>query len=199
MELLKHGADDCVLKDKLARLSFAVQRALDEAARRQELTEAEAALRESRERERFALEGTNDGLWDVRMDTGAVYISPRGREILGYVPDGQASMSATWQEMVCPDDLAATQAALDAYLEGRAPIFDVEQRLRTVSGEWIWVPRARRRRRSRRERRAHAHGRDAHGHQRREGGPGGAALQRGAAAAHGRRRGGGHGGHDRRA
>ncbi len=65
--------------------------------------------RESRERERFALQGTNDGLWDVRMDTGAVYLSPRGREILGYPArrDGHGRRDA-WDQMVCPDDLPAT-------------------------------------------------------------------------------------------
>ena len=139
VELLKQGADDCVLKDRLGRLPFAVQRALDEASRRRELAGVAAALRESRERERFALQGTNDGLWDVRMDTGVVYLSPRGREILGYRPDEMSRIAATWDQMVCPDDLPATQAALDSYLRGEAPIFDVEQRLRTAGGGWKWI------------------------------------------------------------
>jgi putative nucleotidyltransferase with HDIG domain/PAS domain S-box-containing protein len=139
VELLKQGADDCVLKDRLSRLPFAVQRALDEATRRRELAKAEAALRESRERERFALQGTNDGLWDVRMDSGAVYLSPRGREILGFRSDEMHRIAESWDQMVCPDDMPATQAALDAYIDGRAPVFDVEQRLRTGSGEWKWI------------------------------------------------------------
>jgi PAS domain S-box-containing protein/putative nucleotidyltransferase with HDIG domain len=139
VELLKGGADDIVLKDRMARLPFAVQRAVNEATNRREFDEAASALRESRERERFALRGTNDGLWDVRMDSGAVYVSPRGREILGYRPDEMAALAATWDQLVCPEDLPATQAALDAYLEGRVPIFDVEQRLRTASGEWKWI------------------------------------------------------------
>ena len=139
VELLKQGADDCVLKDRMARLPFAVQRAIGETARRRELGEAEAALRESQERERFALQGTNDGLWDVRMDSGAVYLSPRGCEILGYGPEEMATVAETWGQLVHPDDLPATNAALGAYLEGRAPIFDVEQRLRTASGEWKWI------------------------------------------------------------
>jgi PAS domain S-box-containing protein/putative nucleotidyltransferase with HDIG domain len=45
VELLKHGADDCVLKDRLARLPFAVQRALDNRAHRHTLAESEARLR----------------------------------------------------------------------------------------------------------------------------------------------------------
>ena len=45
VELLKQGADDCVLKDRMARLPFAVQRALDERARRLTLAESEARFR----------------------------------------------------------------------------------------------------------------------------------------------------------
>src|SRR5450759_3968396 len=45
----------------------------------------------------------------------------------------------TWDELVCPDDRPATDATFGAYLEGRVPIFDVEQRLRTASGEWKWI------------------------------------------------------------
>ncbi|MEI6293738.1 MAG: PAS domain S-box protein, partial [Methanomicrobiales archaeon] len=100
---------------------------------------AEDALRESREGLKFALEGTNDGIWDVRMDTGAVYISPRGCEILGYTPDELPLVAQTWGQLVHPDDLPATTAALNAYLEGRVPIFDVEQRLKTKSGNWKWI------------------------------------------------------------
>jgi CheY-like chemotaxis protein len=44
VHLLKEGADDCVLKDRLARLPFAVQRAIDEKAREREQREAEERL-----------------------------------------------------------------------------------------------------------------------------------------------------------
>jgi len=100
---------------------------------------AEDALLESRERLKFALEGTNDGIWDVRMDTGAVYLSPRGCEILGYTPEELTLVAQIWSQLVHPDDLPATTAALNAYLEGHVPIFDVEQRLKTKSGNWKWI------------------------------------------------------------
>jgi putative nucleotidyltransferase with HDIG domain len=41
VELLKGGADDCVLKDRMARLPFAVRRAIDERAARRRLAETE--------------------------------------------------------------------------------------------------------------------------------------------------------------
>ena len=45
VELLKNGADDIVLKDKMARLPFAVRRAIDDRAHRQTLAESEQHFR----------------------------------------------------------------------------------------------------------------------------------------------------------
>jgi PAS domain S-box-containing protein len=108
---------------------------------------ASAALRQSEardeamneERLRFALEGANDGLWDVSLATGAVYLSPRGCEILGYRPEELPEVARVWSDLVHPDDLPETHARLTAHLNGLAPLFEVEQRLRTRSGDWKWV------------------------------------------------------------
>ena len=100
---------------------------------------AEEALRESNNRLRFALEGTNDGLWDVQMKTGATYLSPRGCEILGYQPDEAGEVANVWADLVHPDDLLLTNERLRAHIEGRTPMFEVEQRLRMKSGDWKWM------------------------------------------------------------
>ena len=100
---------------------------------------AEESLRERENRLRFALEGTNDGLWDVQMKTGTTYLSPRGCEILGYQPDEACDVASIWADLVHPDDMPLTNERLRAHIEGRAPIFEVEQRLRMKSGDWKWV------------------------------------------------------------
>jgi PAS domain S-box-containing protein len=97
------------------------------------------ALRESENRLRFALEGTNDGLWDVQMKTGKTYLSPRSYEILGYQPDEGAKTAGNWADLVHPDDLPLTNEHLKAHIEGRSPVFEIEQRLRMKSGDWKWV------------------------------------------------------------
>ncbi|MGB8220134.1 MAG: PAS domain S-box protein, partial [Methanoregula sp.] len=48
-------------------------------------------------------------------------------------------IARVWNDLVYPDDLPRTQAALDAYLGGRTEIFSIEQRLITKTGEPKWI------------------------------------------------------------
>ncbi len=118
------------------RLSARLRRLIARAARR-----SHAARSAREERLAYALEGSNDGLWDLDMSSGTVYLSPRSSEILGLGPDELTLMAATWDQLVHPDDLPRTQAALAAHLDGGSPTFEVEHRLRTATGDWKWVAR----------------------------------------------------------
>ena len=99
----------------------------------------EDALRENESRLRFALEGSNDGLWDVQMQTGHVYLSPRGCEILGYGTAGLPDTIWKWNQLVHPDDLPVTNKRLEEHIAGHSPFFEIEQRLVTSTGEWKWM------------------------------------------------------------
>lgn len=105
-----------------------------------DITDLKAALEamsESESRLRYALEGTNDGLWDVQFKSGKTYLSPRSCAILGYGTD--EIQDEAWSDLVHPDDLQITEERLQAHIDGRAAIFEVEQRLRTKSGDWKWI------------------------------------------------------------
>ncbi len=100
---------------------------------------AQAELRASEERLNHALEGTQQGLWDLDLAAGSVYRSPRWSQMLGYE---SGEIDATLQAglaLIHPEDRLQTEAALNAHLDGRLPGYQAEYRLRTHAGEWLWV------------------------------------------------------------
>jgi len=100
---------------------------------------AEIALRESKDRLNFALEGTNDGLWDWNIATGEVYFSPKWMEMLGYKPNELPYLYETWEKLLHPDDKDRVVAILTACLTQQSEFYEVESRLLTKQGQWKWI------------------------------------------------------------
>lgn len=107
----------------------------------QDITErkrAAGALRASEERFHFAIEATNDGMWDWDMRTGVVYYSPQWVRLLGYLPDEVTPSPAFFFGLVHPEDVARVTEVLQAHVDGRIPVKEVEVRLRQKSGDYRW-------------------------------------------------------------
>ena len=100
---------------------------------------AEQALRASEERLKLVLEGSNDGFWDWNMKTGATQRSPRWAEMLGYTLEEIEGGVEGWMNLIHPDDYPTTLEPFRAHMEGRTPYYEVEYRMRTQSGEWVWI------------------------------------------------------------
>ena len=100
---------------------------------------AQAELRASEERLNYALEGTQQGLWDWDLESGSVYRSPRWSGMLGFPPEAIGPTIKAGLDLIHPEDRLQMEAALNAHLEGRLPGVQAEYRLRTQSGEWLWV------------------------------------------------------------
>ncbi|HEX9926753.1 MAG TPA: PAS domain S-box protein, partial [Anaerolineae bacterium] len=102
-----------------------------------ERKQMEEALRQSQERFALAVSGSNDGIWDWDIVNHTLYWSPRLKELLGYEPDELEVTFETFETHLHPDDSDLMQQAIEAHLQRQEP-FDVEQRLRTKSGEYHW-------------------------------------------------------------
>jgi diguanylate cyclase (GGDEF)-like protein/PAS domain S-box-containing protein len=100
---------------------------------------AEAAVRRSEERYALAARGANDGLWDWNLAEGAIYFSPRFKEILGHAESEIAARPAEWWTRVHPDDRDPLGMAIVAHLEGMSTHFELEHRVRHRDGSWRWV------------------------------------------------------------
>lgn len=94
---------------------------------------AEADLRAAEQRYLAALRGSQDGLWEWELSSGAVHLSPRWKSMLGFEVAELADRREAWMERVHPDDRAAFEAALAQHIAGGAPL-DHELRLLARDG-----------------------------------------------------------------
>ncbi|MCX7593392.1 MAG: PAS domain S-box protein [Fischerella sp.] len=101
--------------------------------------QVESAHRQSEERLQLALEASDLGLWDWKVKTGKVYRDWRWKRMLGYEEQEIGDDSQAFQQLVHPEDAEVIKLALDAYLRGESPAYEVEFRMRSKSGEWKWI------------------------------------------------------------
>ena len=113
-------------------------------AMRGDLKRSSAAASTARQRaeaseERFALamQGTNEGLWEVDLATGVTYASERWLSILGYEANEFEQTYAGFMSILHPDDVASMQTATADYLAGRITQLQMEMRLRHKDGHYV--------------------------------------------------------------
>jgi diguanylate cyclase len=117
---------------QLKQLAAKEEQLLDEIAQRQQHVKREQRLS-------YAIKGSQDGLWDWDIKTDKVYYSPRWQEILGYQVNSIPFTLETWHSALHPDDAERVLDKLELHLFGQSPRFFDEFRLKTASGDWVWV------------------------------------------------------------
>uniref|UniRef100_B8HWB5 histidine kinase n=1 Tax=Cyanothece sp. (strain PCC 7425 / ATCC 29141) TaxID=395961 RepID=B8HWB5_CYAP4 len=104
-----------------------------------ERKQAEATLRDSEERLRLALTASNQGLYDLNIQTGQAIVTPEYATMLGYDPATFEETNARWLQRLHPDDVERLTATYRAYIAGEIPDYQVEFRQRTSDGQWKWI------------------------------------------------------------
>ncbi|HSP76967.1 MAG TPA: ATP-binding protein [Myxococcaceae bacterium] len=89
------------------------------------------------ERLRLALESVADGLWDLNVLTGELFVDHRWLGMLGL--EAPVSTREAWQELCHPEDQPEFERRFHEHLVGRAPLLTLEYRMRHQGGEWVWV------------------------------------------------------------
>lgn len=104
----------------------------------EKLERQEEALRISEERYRYAVEGSNDAIWDWDLQSNNYYVSLRGLQMIGFLEQTNISLEA-WKAFIHPQD----QGHFDNYLQGfyrhDTNFGQLEFRIIGSNGETRWI------------------------------------------------------------
>ena len=130
---IQEGAQDYLLKRDIHASELG--RAIRYAIERHRIA---TALRGSEERFQLAVTGATAGLWDWNLQTGAMYLSPYFKKIIGYEESELPNEARVLRDVIHPEDSDRVSASLIAHLEHKR-VYDVEYRVQTKSHEFRWV------------------------------------------------------------
>ena len=100
---------------------------------------AKRALENSEQQLRFVLEGANLGFWDWDIVAGTVDRNERWATMLGYSHEEIRHTTQQWTDFVHPDDRARAWHSINAALEGRASMHQLEYRMLCKDGSALWI------------------------------------------------------------
>ncbi len=96
-------------------------------------------LKSIKERYEYAINGSNDGVWDWNLETNEIYFSPIWKKMLGYEDAELENALSTWESRVHPDDLAQAVKDFTANMHGETTYYENIHRLRHKDGHWVWI------------------------------------------------------------
>jgi diguanylate cyclase (GGDEF)-like protein/PAS domain S-box-containing protein len=126
----------------VGRATMELGRVVKRTAVIQDITErkrAEAAVRESEERWKLALDSTGDGVWDWNLQTGVEVLSKRCLEMYGLTGDEMTDRAEGIDQRTHPDDLQQMLKDRQAHFDGLTQHYANEHRMRCKDGSWKWV------------------------------------------------------------
>jgi len=104
-----------------------------------QMKQANERLQASEQRFQLAMEATRDGLWDWDLTTDRAYFSPGYWAMLGYEPDELTAGGETWRKLLHPEDKDRARASIAEYLNDPQGDMQIEHRLKSKSGSWVWI------------------------------------------------------------
>ena len=106
--------------------------------RARETSVSEAALRQTQQALRLAMQGGRMGVWHRDMATDKVWWSEELEEIFGLPPGGFAGHRQAFHDLVHPEDRASLREAID-HAVANGTEYAIEFRFLHASGEWRWM------------------------------------------------------------
>jgi len=93
----------------------------------------------SRERYTFALNATNDGLWDLNLLNNELYLSDNWKKQLGYESYELKDSQGIWGDLIHPDDKINSRQEFTNNIYGNTEFYESIYRLKHKDGRWVWI------------------------------------------------------------
>jgi len=100
---------------------------------------AEAALQQTKERLDLAMQSSAISIWEWDYRRGTVYLDAALAQMIGGEPRERYLKLEEFVPMVHPDEVDALRQAQADCISGLRPLYRIEHRLKTTSGDWAWV------------------------------------------------------------
>ena len=100
---------------------------------------AEANLRDSEERLRLAIRGSNDGIFDWNFKTHQIYWSPQYKAMLGYDDSEIKGEEETFRRLLHAEDSESFWENFNNYINGNFSEFSCVFRMIHKSGRQVWI------------------------------------------------------------
>jgi len=126
------GAAECDTDGKVLRMTGSIRDITEQKHAEEQLSAARARLER-------AINGTQDALWEVELHTHQIWLAPRFAILLGYLPEEIANWTGTdIDEQTHAEDMPRVVDMRFRAMQLDVP-YDIEHRMRTKSGRWIWA------------------------------------------------------------
>lgn len=103
----------------------------------EELYQRQRSLKESEERFTYAMEATNDGLFDWNIITNEIYFSPRWKRMLGYEDHELPNDVSVWETLTNPDDVKRSWKMQRELITHQRDRFEMEFKMKHKDDHWV--------------------------------------------------------------
>ena len=91
-----------------------------------------------KDRYELAIIASNDGLWDINLDTNEIFFSNKWLDMFGYKRDDIENFDQ-WIELVHKDDKEKVLKKFQLHVKNKIEHFTCEYRLKTKSNQYKWI------------------------------------------------------------
>jgi PAS domain S-box-containing protein len=138
VDVIRKGADDYILKDRLQRLPSAIQNALEKYRFEKERQLFIDNLIKNEQRFRALIENSSDGIVVLSEERKPMYVSPSITNILGY--SYLEGMELDMMSLAHPDDMIVLENLMRKAMDNPGISFKGEPtRMTHKNGDWLWI------------------------------------------------------------